>query len=124
VLEPGGRAWVAVYHRSSIFFWWSILLYRFVLRGAWRRRSLRAQLSLLEHPNTNEDLVVLLHTRRELAAFFKAAGFDEVRTHVRHLVPSDIAGLDVLLRDPERPRAWTAWLGRIWGWYVVLEARR
>ncbi|MFI4941922.1 MAG: class I SAM-dependent methyltransferase [Burkholderiales bacterium] len=124
VLEPGGRAWVAVYHRSSIFFWWSVFLYRFVARGAWRRRSLRAQLSLVEHPNTNEDLVVLLHTPRELAAFFDAAGFGEVRTHVRHLVPSDVAGLDVLLREPERPRAWMTWLGRIWGWYVVLEARR
>ena len=124
VLAPGGRAWVAVYHRNSVFFWWSVYLYRFLLRGGWRRRTLRAQLSLLERPNTNEGLVVLLHAKREVEALFRTAGFDSVRTHVRHLVPGDIVGLDVLLPEPERPRRLLDWVGKLWGWYVVVEATR
>jgi SAM-dependent methyltransferase len=122
VLAPGGRAWVAVYHRNSVFFWWSVYLYRFLLRGGWRRRTLRAQLSLVERPNTNEGLVVLLHAKREVEALFRTAGFDSVRTHVRHLVPGDIVGLDLLLPEPERPRRLLDWVGKLWGWYVIVDA--
>ena len=86
--------------------------YRFLLRGGWRRRTLRQQLSLVECPNTNEDLVVLLHTRREAEALFAAAGFSRVHSRVCHIVPGDIVGLDVLLPEPERPRAWLDWVGR------------
>jgi ubiquinone/menaquinone biosynthesis C-methylase UbiE len=124
VLAPGGRAWVAVYHRRSVFFWWSVFGYRHLLRRGYRRRSLRAQLSLVERPNSNEGLVVYLHSRREIVSRFEAAGFDSVRAWVTHLVPADVAGLDVLLSQPERPRAWLSWLGRFWGWYVVVEARK
>jgi len=124
VLAPGGRAWIAVYHRRSVFFWWSVLAFRFLLRGGYRRRSLRAQLSLVEHPNTNEGLVVRLHSRREIEARFVSAGFARVRTRVTHLVPADVAVLDRLVEHPERPRWWLSWLGRFWGWYVVVEAER
>lgn len=124
VIAPGGRAWVSVYHRHSIFFWWSVFAYRFLIRGGHRRRSLRAQLSLVEHPNTNEGLIVRLHTRREIEDRFAAAGFTRIRTRVTHLVPGDVAGLDVLVRDPERPREWLSWLGRVVGWYVVVEAEK
>jgi len=122
VLAPGGRAWVAVYHRNSVFFWWSVYLYRFLLRGGWRRRTLRAQLSLNERPNDDEGLVVLLHAKRDVEALFRSAGFDSVRTQIRHLVPGDVAGLDLLLPEPERPRRLLDWLGRIWGWYVIVDA--
>lgn len=84
--------------------------------------ALRAQLSLVEHPNTNEGLVVRLHTRREIARRFAAAGFTRIHARVTHLVPADVAGLDRLLAQPERP-PWLSWLGRFWGWYVVVEAR-
>jgi SAM-dependent methyltransferase len=124
VLAPGGRAWVAVYHRRSVFFWWSVFGFGFLLKGGFRRRSLRAQLSRVEHPNTNEGLVVRLHTRREIGGRFGAAGFEKVCTRVIHIVPGDVAGLDVLLSSPEKPRAWLSWLGRFWGWYVVVEAER
>jgi SAM-dependent methyltransferase len=124
VLAPGGRAWIAVYHRRSVFFWWSVLFFGYLLKRGYRRRTLRAQLSLVEHPNTNEDLVVLLHTPRAMAARVARAGFVGVRTRVTHIVPADVAGLDVLVREPERPRAWLSWLGRVWGWYVVVEAQK
>ena len=122
VLAPGGRAWIAVYHRSSLFFWWSVYGFRFLLKGGWRRRTLQAQLSLVEHPGTNEDLIVMVHRRRELRQLFRAAGFARLQLSVRHLVPADIAGLDRLLREPERPRRLLDWAGRLWGWYVVVDA--
>lgn len=122
VLAPVGRAWVAVYHRNSVFFWWSVFVFRFVLKGGWRRRSLQAQLSLIEHPNTNEGLVVMLHRRREIQELFRAAGFTAVRLSVRHLVPGDVAGLDRLVRELERPRRLLDWVGRFWGWYAIVDA--
>ena len=122
VLAPGGRAWVAVYHRNSVFFWWSVFLFRFIFKGGWRRRTLRAQLSLVEQPNTHEGLVVMLHRRREIEEIFRGAGFVGVRSSIRHLVPGDIAGLDRLVSEPERPRRLLDWVGRLWGWYVIVDA--
>jgi SAM-dependent methyltransferase len=124
VLRPGGSAWVAVYHRHSLLFWWSTFAFHFLLRRGYRRRSLRAQLSRVEHPNTNEGLVVLVHSRTEIEQRFRSAGFQAVSSYVTHLVPGDVAGLDVLLNEPARARRWLSPLGRIWGWYVVVEARR
>ena len=41
---------------------------------------------------------------------------------MRHLVPGDIVGLDLLLPEPERPRRLLDWVGKLWGWYVIVDA--
>ena len=32
VLKPGGKCWVTVYHKNSIFFWWSVLLWKHIIK--------------------------------------------------------------------------------------------
>jgi len=122
VLKPGGRCYITVYHKNSIFFWWSLFVVTYLLRGAWRKRSLQQQLSLIEYPNNNEDMVIRLYTKKEFADLFRE--FSSVKSYIRHLVPCDIELVSKLYRDPYKTTDVLEGLARRFGWYVVIEATK
>jgi SAM-dependent methyltransferase len=117
VLKPGGRAFVTVYHKHSLFFLWSVLTWDWILHGGFRRESLKARLSRIEYPNDDPNLVIRLYGRQEFADLFRRAGFRNVRASVEHLAPEDIALFGRLV--PARVREA---LGKQLGWYVVIDA--
>jgi ubiquinone/menaquinone biosynthesis C-methylase UbiE len=119
VLKPGGKAFVTVYNKNSLFFWWTVFLFGFIFRGGWIKRSLPQQLSLIEYPNTNEDLVIRLYTQSEVRQLFR--NFSACRTYVRHLNPCDIDVFSRLYKDPLRQTALLRRLEPLGGWYVVAE---
>lgn len=122
VLSPGGRCYVTVYHRNSMFFWWTVNAVNYLLKGGWRKRTLEQQLSLIEYPNTSEDMVIRLYRRNEFAQMFHA--FRRTRCYVRHLIPVDIAIFSRLFADPYRPVPFLDRIARRLGWYVVVEAEK
>lgn len=122
ILKPGGRCHITVYHKYSVFFGWSVYLVNYLLRGGYRRRSLQQQLSLIEYPNDNPDIVVRLYSRKQIQRVFSA--FADTRVHARHLLPVDIEYLASFYRDPFRPRRWMDWIGRWFGWYLIVDATK
>lgn len=122
VLRPGGSCWIAVYHRNSLFFWWTVFGVNYLLRRGFTKRTLKEQLSLIEYPNTDQNLVVRLFRRAEFLSLF--SGFRSARAKVRHLLAADLPGLDALVPDPARPRRFLDWVGRRLGWYVIVEAAK
>ncbi len=122
VLKPGGRCWVTVYHKHSVQFWWSVFVCRYLIRGGVFRRTLKQQLSLIEHPHDNSNLIVRVYTPKEFKRLF--SGFSACGSQVLHLLPQDISVLGRLCLDPERPRGLLDHLGRRWGWYVAVEAQK
>lgn len=122
VLKPGGRCWVTVYHKNSVFFWWSVLLCKHIIRQRYWRYTLKQELSFVEHPGDNPNLVIRLYRRDEFGRLFHH--FSSCQTSIEHLLPADIAVLGRLFRDRERPRPFFNRLGKRWGWYVVAEAQK
>ncbi len=122
VLKPGGRCYIAVYHKHSLFFWWSVFLINFVVRGGYRKRTLQQQLSLIEYPNQNENMVIKLYSRSEFAALFHRFGW--VQSYVRHLIPADLVILSKLFTNPNAPNPVLTRLGAKMGWYVIVEATK
>lgn len=120
VLRPGGRCWLAVYHKNSIFFWWTTFLMNYLLKGGWKKRTLTQQLSLIEYPNKNENLVVRLYKRKEFEQIFTK--FSTVSSEVKHLIPADIAYFKRFVKDPYQPRPILDNIGRRFGWYVIVDA--
>lgn len=120
VLKPGGRCWIAVYNKSSVYFWWSLFLVNYVLKGGFRKRTLQQQVSLLEYPNDNENLVVRLYTPPEFEGLF--SGFASRKREIHHLIPDDVKVLQKLYREKEKPRTWLDAIGRRFGWYIAVEA--
>ncbi len=119
VLRPGGRCFVTVYHKNSVFFWWTVFFVEFFLKGGWRKRSIQQQISLVEYPNNNEGLVVKLFGRRQVETMFQE--FHETRSYIRHLLPNDVAFLSMLYGNPHKPTPFLTKIGNKFGWYVVIE---
>jgi len=122
VLKPGGKCYITVYHKNSIFFWWSTYVFNYILKSGYKKRSLRQQLSLIEYPNTNENMVIRLYGRREFERLFSA--FGDKRSYIRQLIPVDIAYFSRFFSDPYRPTSVLGHLGKIFGWYVIVEAEK
>lgn len=120
VLKPGGRCWVTVYHKRSIFFWWSTFLVNFLLLGGWRKRSLKQQISLIEYPNTNENMVIRLYNKSDFLKLF--GNFSFCAASMYHLLPADIFFVCRFFADPFRPAPFLDFLGKYVGWYIVVDA--
>ena len=120
VLKPGGRCWLSVYNKDSIFFWWSIFFVQFLLKKGWKKRSLQQQLSLIEYPNINENMVIKLYKRKEFEMMFN--NFKNVKAHIRHLIPIDIAYVSSFYNNPFSPNPLLSRIGKKFGWYIILDA--
>jgi ubiquinone/menaquinone biosynthesis C-methylase UbiE len=122
VLRPGGKCYVTVYHKNSIFFWWSVYFLNYVLSGNWRKRTLRQQISLIEYPNNNETMVIRLYKKSEFLDLFK--DFVSAKAEIEHLLPADISLVEFFYRQATVPTPFLTRLGKYFGWYVVVEAEK
>lgn len=122
VLKPGGKCFIALYHKHSIFFWWSVFLWNFILKKGWKKRTLQEQLSLIEQPNDNPNIVTRLYRKKDLKEMFSQ--FSHTRRFIKHLIPADIVYFSSFFKDPFKPSPFLDWLGIRWGWYIAIEATK
>lgn len=62
VLKPGGRCWIGLYNKNSLFYR-GYLVPRYFLEKQWLDMSLKERLSLVEYPNINRDIMVRVTTK-------------------------------------------------------------
>jgi len=120
ILKPGGQCYFAVYNKNSIFFWWSVFFLNFLIGQGWQERTLRQQISRVEYPNTNEDIVVKLYNKNQFKSHFKS--FSQTSTAIAHLIPDDILYVRNFFKNPLKPRFILNWLGKKFGWYIIIKA--
>jgi ubiquinone/menaquinone biosynthesis C-methylase UbiE len=122
VLRPGGQARVIVYNRNSLHYWLDQVLIKAILRGGLlRERSMEEVLTRVEVSSVDARPLVRVYSPRQLRQMMCEAGFQNVKTHVRHFQPEDSFVTGFLARRSPRLRARRTLelLGRIGGWYVV-----
>ncbi|TDJ52220.1 MAG: class I SAM-dependent methyltransferase [Nitrospina sp.] len=122
VLKPGGRCYITVYNKHSIFFWWTIYFWNFILKGGWKKRTLQQQLSLIEYPNINPNMVTRLYRKKEFKKLFSQ--FKNATQSIKHLIPADIVYFSSFFRDPFKPTHFLKRLGDRLGWYIAIEATK
>ena len=122
VLRPGGKCYVTVYHKHSAFFWWNVYLVNYIFKRGWQKRTLRQQLSLIEHPNDNENLVIRLYEKKQFTKIFDQ--FRSVKSFIKHCLPADFVHLDRFYENPTLPTPFFSKIGNKIGWYVVVEATK
>ena len=117
VLKPGGKCWITVYHKNSLFFWWTVYLHDWILKGGFCRETLKERISRIEYPNDNPHLVIKLYRKKEFAEMFQP--FKEVRSTIDHLIHTDLALVGRFI-----PKGFLDLLGKRVGWYIVMEGTK
>ncbi len=115
VLKDGTEALVILYHRHSLFHWWSIRFVERILGRGFLRESLSQRLSRIEYSRIGARPLVKLYARRDARRLFRRFGAVEVQ--VKHLRRQDIAHL-----GPYIPSRFLQRLERRFGWYLVIRA--
>jgi ubiquinone/menaquinone biosynthesis C-methylase UbiE len=125
VLKPGGEFWVIVYHRDSIFHWWSWVFFRGILLGYFRKQSYREALSDIESVQGGAKPLVNVYTRGQVKTLLQNTGFTVNNIMVRKLEKQEITLPSFLHRQMSRlPQRWFDKVGEYFGWYVVGMARK
>jgi len=125
VLKPGGSFWVVLYHKHSAHYWITIVLWDYLLRGGFLRRSLAQQRSLIEQTGAEEGVLVNVYSRRKFSAILEDAGFTVRSLWVRKLPGYDLPGYRILKHlYPLAPRWLARWCERRWGWYITAHAEK
>jgi SAM-dependent methyltransferase len=123
VLAEGGAFWVVLYHKHSAYHWLSIVLFEWVLKGGFLKRSLAHQRSRIEVTGADEDVLVDVYARGELRRLLRSAGFELRGMWVRKLPGRDLPGYRVLKHVYRfAPRRLARWCECRFGWYLTAHA--
>jgi ubiquinone/menaquinone biosynthesis C-methylase UbiE len=124
VLKPGGDFWVIVYHRDSVFYWLTLYVVGYLLKGRWRAESISDVLSDIEYTTSDARPLVNVYSRRQVRNILQNAGFSVTGVWVRKLQPEDFPGPGKLGWLWNRlPKSLLDRMGRFVGWYVVARAQ-
>ena len=121
VLRPGGQAIIGVYHRDSVFFWLSTILYSGIWKRGFLRDGWRGTLARIE-VGAGDGCIPTVHvlTRRRLRRMFQ--NFEVLTVRSGGVMPDDFLHLQTLIR--RIPRATLERILGALGWYLVITARK
>ncbi len=115
VLKDGKETLVILYHKHSLYYWWTIRWVDRILGRGFLRESLAERLSRIEYSRIAAKPLVRLYSRRNARKLFRR--FRVVEIQVRQLQRQDIAYL-----GPYIPSRLLQLLERRLGWYLVIRA--
>jgi len=125
VLRQGGEFWIILYHKNSVFYWVKLFFTDQVLKFGFLKRSLKERLSMIEYSTSNEHPLVNVYSRRQLRKLLQDAGFSVKSMWVRKLVKEDLPEIYIVWRLWRFiPQGWLDVIGRRFGWYVIVHARK
>jgi 2-polyprenyl-3-methyl-5-hydroxy-6-metoxy-1,4-benzoquinol methylase len=121
VLRPGGKLIFAVYHRWSVAYLFSVLLYTGLRRGQLWKVGYKGVLAQIETGADGAQLkpYVRLYSKGEVRRLVRRAGFAGDRIVVRQVNAGDF-GFNALAKRV--PDALLRALDPHFGWYVICEA--
>lgn len=122
VLKDGGEAQIIVYHKNSIFYILKLILYDWILKLQFLKKSLKDRRSEMEVTHSKAKALVNVYSAKELHKLCKQAGFRVIKTDVRKLVRDDLPGLP-LIKKLYRfiPDAWLYALSKKFGAYLSVR---
>ena len=112
---------IGVYHRDSVFFWLSTVVWSGILQGGFRREGWARTLARIE-AGAGDDCVPKVHvlSRARLRRLFKHFLVESIRA--AGVMPDDFLHLQVIARRIRRTT-----LERVFaplGWYLVASVRK
>jgi len=122
VLKPKGKAVISLYHKNSLFFWMFVFLSDYLIRGKFRKTSLKERISAIEYGGEETHPLVQLFTKKQVRKLFKK--FTKVKIFTRHTGLLVSRRLMSKILNAKPIRGFFEFLARRWGWYLIIEAEK
>ena len=81
-LKDNGEAQIIVYHKNSIFYLVSMILYDWIMKFKFLRMSLKDRRSEMEVTHSGAKALVNIYSSKEMHKICKQAGFKVIKTDV------------------------------------------
>lgn len=125
VLNDEGRFWVIVYHRDSIFYWFTLFFVHHLLLFGFVGKSFEKCLTMIEYTTSGETPLVNVYSRNQLRKLLKKCGFQVEAIWVRKLVKEDLPSFGPLrILWKYIPQTLLDYIGKVFGWYLIVKAKR
>ncbi len=122
VLKPQGKAIIALYHKNSLFYWYSIFLNQMILKGRIFKNFRETILSEIEYGGKETKPLVKLYTKRGARSLFHK--FSNIKLYTRHTGIGLSARLINRILKMKGVNRIIEWASLKWGWYLIIEATK
>ncbi len=119
VLKPGGKLILGMYHTYSAFHIFSMLIYKGLLKGEFKKLGYRGLMSTVEYGADGVDIKPLVKTYSRLQLRHILADFSKVEIKVAHFKRTHIPILGKLI-----PNFMEKLLEPYLGWYLIAFASK
>lgn len=118
ILKPGGKAIVMLYHKNSIFYWFTLYFLKGLLGWKLFHQTIDDLLGqYIEYSSIGARPLVKVYTRSEAARLF--ASFAQVQLDVYQLTGWEIPKIGRFI-----PKSILYPVSRSWGWNLLIEATK
>lgn len=122
VLKNNGEAQIIVYHKNSIFYILSMILYDWIMKFKFLRMSLKDRRSEMEVTNSGAKALVNIYSAKEFHKICQQAGFKVIKTDIRKLVRDDLPGFPIIKYLYRYiPNSWLYALSKKFGAYLSVR---
>jgi ubiquinone/menaquinone biosynthesis C-methylase UbiE len=118
VLKPGGKAIIMLYHKNSVFYWFTLYFLKGILGGKlWRQTTNDLLSQYVEYSSVGARPLVKVYSRSEAVKL--VADFKQTRVDVYQLTGWEIPKIGHFI-----PKSVLYLLSRRWGWNLLIQATK
>ena len=123
-LKRKGECLIIVYNKHSIFYWLNLVIYNWILKGNFLKRSLAEQRSLIEYTESNKLPLVNVYSKKRIKKLVIEAGLKIENIVIRKLVVEDIPGTKFFGKFAKYLQRTLNYLAKQFGWYICIRAKK
>jgi len=125
VLKDGGEFYVILYHKNSIFYWFTLFFVNHILLFGFLKMSFKDRLSKIEFTTSNELPLVNVYSKYEVKQIMQEVCFQVETIKIRKLVKEDMPYLPILRSIWKIiPQKLYDKVGEYFGWYIIVKGTK
>lgn len=122
ILKNNGEFYVILYHKNSIFHWFTLFFVNHILLLGFLKMSFKERVARIEFTTSNDLPLVNVYSKQEVKNIMQEVGFEVESVKVRKLVKEDMPYLPIVREIWKLiPQKVYDSVGKYFGWYVIAK---
>lgn len=122
ILKNNGEFYVILYHKNSIFYWFTLFFVKHILLFGFLKMSFKERVARIEFTTSGDLPLVNVYSKQEVKKIMQEVGFEVESVKVRKLVKEDMPYLPIIRNIWKLiPQKVYDSVGKYFGWYVIVK---